>query len=111
MKILNYLCYLKDVIHLPSDLDCGKPIPVSKGGLKRWIQDRHVRVNGAVANLNTEVSFPVWDLVFFPGSKRQCTMAMPELFGIGALTPKAWADHTFEWIWQARNKNHNNLRS
>lgn len=49
--------------------------PASTSEIRRWLQNRAVRINGLNPLPTDEVTFPVTDLVFFPKSdKNRITM-------------------------------------
>lgn len=51
--------------------DNGKP---SKREIRQWLEQGAVRINGTFPKPETSVNFPIVDLVFFPGAKRQTTI-------------------------------------
>ena len=46
----------------------------SKRELRQWLDDGAVRVNGKFSKAHEYVEFPITDLVYFPGAKRQTTI-------------------------------------
>lgn len=70
---LNALDYLKSLSFLPPNVERGIKKP-SNGDLKRWFNMGAVIINGETPKAKNTISFPVWELVFFPKSKRKVTM-------------------------------------
>lgn len=46
----------------------------SKREARQWLDDGAVRINGKFPKAHEYVEFPITDLVFFPGAKRQTTI-------------------------------------
>lgn len=46
----------------------------SKRELRQWLDDGAVRINGKFPKAHEYVAFPITDLVYFPGAKRQTTL-------------------------------------
>lgn len=46
----------------------------SKREVRQWLDDGAVRINGKCPKAHEPVEFPITDLVFFPGAKRQTTL-------------------------------------
>jgi hypothetical protein len=47
----------------------------SRRELRQWLDDGAVRINGTFPKAHEYVEFPITDLVYFPGAKRQTTIA------------------------------------
>ena len=47
----------------------------SRRELRQWLDDGAVRINGKFPKAHEHVEFPITDLVYFPGAKRQTTLA------------------------------------
>lgn len=48
--------------------------PASNGQLRRWLNNGSVRINGTRPKPEQELTFPVTELVYFPGRARQVTV-------------------------------------
>lgn len=53
----------------------GGKVYASRGELRRLLDQHAVRINGVRPTAKDEITFPVEDLVFFPGKPRQATLA------------------------------------
>ena len=70
---LTSLKWLRQFDHLPMSVErpCTK---ASNAELKRWIRNGSVLFNGETVDVNEEIDFPIFSLVFFPKGKRKTTM-------------------------------------
>jgi len=66
--------YLKSFPFLPPSTEGKRSGTPSNSEIKRWLIKQSVIINGEKVSPHTEVSFPITELVFFPGGKRKCTM-------------------------------------
>ncbi len=46
----------------------------SNGELRRWLEEGAIRINNETPKPNDEITFPIDDLVLFPGRPRQVTL-------------------------------------
>jgi hypothetical protein len=70
---LDFLLSLKV---LPVSVErTGKP---TNSEVRRWLENGAVSINGLHPKPKDLVSYPVWNLVFFPNSKRRTTMNADE---------------------------------
>ena len=46
---------------------------VSKGEIKRWLQNKAVLINGRRPDWKDEISFPIFELIFWPNSDKNRT--------------------------------------
>ena len=47
--------------------------PVSKGEIKRWLQNKAVLINGQRPDWKDEIQFPLFELIFWPNSPQNRT--------------------------------------
>ena len=73
--MVNALEYLKGLprTQLPPSVERGIK-PPSNGDLRRWLNMRAIQINGETPKAFDEVSYPIWELIFFPKGKRRTTM-------------------------------------
>lgn len=74
---MTALQFLLSIPHVPMAFLGEKPVKASKSEQKRWLENGSVIINGAKPKPHDEITFPVTELVFFPKSKRRCTMQSP----------------------------------
>jgi hypothetical protein len=55
--------------------DITQSLQPSRSEVKRWLEQGAIRINGKFPKPHECVYFPIEDLVFFPGAKRQTTFA------------------------------------
>ena len=68
LELLNHI----GVIPMSAEKPCTHP---TKSELKRWLDQKSVRINNTTPKAFDEVEFPITDLCFFPKSnKRKCTV-------------------------------------
>ena len=67
--------YLKNLSYLPATLQRGKGREVygrpSNEQLRRWLNMGSIVINGKTPKSLDEISFPIWQLIFFPKGKRR----------------------------------------
>jgi len=56
---------------MSTERPCTRP---SHSEIKRWLKKRSVIINGLTPLPNDLIEMPVVQLIFFPKSKRKCTM-------------------------------------
>jgi len=66
--------FLNSIPHVPMAFLGEKPVVASRSERKRWLASGSVLINGGKPGPNTEIQFPVRELIFFPKSRRRCTM-------------------------------------
>lgn len=57
--------------HLPCTRERGSAAQPSQSEIRRWCEQQAVLLNGQRVHWSTAVSFPVWQLIFFPNSRNQ----------------------------------------
>lgn len=57
--------------HLPCTRERGSAAQPSRSEIRRWCEQQAVLLNGQRVHWSTAVSFPVWQLIFFPNSRDQ----------------------------------------
>lgn len=66
------------LVELNRDWQCvpssEKKLPISSGQIKRMLENKAVTINGKKFAPRDELEFPIFELVFFKGSKSQCTL-------------------------------------
>ena len=76
--MVNALEYLKSLPFLPVALKRGEGKEIygrpSNSELSRWLNMGTVRINGKTPKTLEEISYPIWELIFFPKGKRRTTM-------------------------------------
>ena len=70
---MNALQWLRQFEHLPMSRERAST-PVSNSELKRWIKNGSVLFNAEKVDVNEEIDFPVFSLVFFPKVKSRTTL-------------------------------------
>lgn len=74
MTALEFLIWLRDTMHCtPQSKEGDKVGKPSNGELRRWLAKGVVRCNGKTLHKDSEVEWPITELVFFPKSAR-CTI-------------------------------------
>ena len=70
---MTTLEFLKQIKHLPTSVErpCTRP---SNAELKRWIRNGSVIFNSEKCQVEEEIDFPIFSLIFFPKGKRKTTM-------------------------------------
>ncbi len=46
----------------------------SNAEIKRWLKKKSILINGKTPDVNDEIEFPIWELVFFHKSKNRITL-------------------------------------
>ena len=68
-----FLLEIRDKISLPLSIEgkhLGQP---SNGEVKRWLENKAVKINGKFPLPNDNIYHPIKELVFFPNGKRKTT--------------------------------------
>ena len=72
MKAIDFLISIKDALPMSNEKPCTM---ASNSELRRWIQQGVVLFNTERVEINEEIDFPIFSLVFFPNSKKKrCTL-------------------------------------
>lgn len=71
---VSALDFLKSFPHLPMQMHGNQPVKASNAELRRWLESGSVIINGEKPKPKDLVTFPVWQLIFFPNGKRRTTM-------------------------------------
>ena len=66
--------FLKSFPYLPSSREGGKLGRPSNSELRRWLEKSSVQINGERLLPGDEISYPIFELIFFPCAKTQVTM-------------------------------------
>ncbi len=71
MNAMQFLNNLRPAVPFSVEQGCK---PMSNTELRRHIQQGGILINGERIQVNEEIDFPVFSLVFFPNSKRKTTI-------------------------------------
>jgi hypothetical protein len=71
VKALDFLVGLE---FKPVMLKGNLPVRMSNNECRRLLMNRSVLINGIKPLPDDEVEFPIWQLIFFPGSKNRTTI-------------------------------------
>lgn len=64
----------KGALPLSNEQPCTEP---SNSELRRWFKTQSIVINEVRAGKDDAISFPVWELIFFPKGKRRTSIASP----------------------------------
>jgi hypothetical protein len=99
-SVLHWL--LENRSWLPSGESRGEPPSISE--INRMLSQGAITLNGRKPNPDDKMEFPIWELVFFKGSKTQCTL----FFNLAEAPPTAtW--NTLIWEKRPNNKGGDDL--
>jgi len=65
---------IRDIPHIPMDIKGNVGVVASNSCARRWLDNKSILINGEFPKHDGLVEFPITELVFFPKSKRRCTM-------------------------------------
>ncbi len=74
MTALEFLKHRRDRGHVPTSKEGNGLGPPSNSELRRWLDKKSVLINGRKPRAKEEVSYPITQLQFFPGSRHQTTV-------------------------------------
>lgn len=67
---LEFVLWMKPAVPMSREHPC---TPASNSEIRRWLDQKAVRINGAFPKAKEEITLPVTDLVFFPASNKSRT--------------------------------------
>jgi len=74
MTACEFLRWMRDEKRVPYSAEGQPHYPPSNSELRRWVTNGSVLVDGQTLTLDTQVEFPVREIVFFPAGRRRTTM-------------------------------------
>lgn len=73
MQALAFILSMRPAVPFSIERPCQ---PASNGEVRRWFQNKAVRINGAFPGWGDEIDFPITELVFFPRSANRKTTVL-----------------------------------